>query len=506
MSAALHHDSPGAEATEHSHDEFQAFPGRREMEPPHYEMTKEDDEHYAAFERQEAEEVRISMAAEARLRLPSSSELDDVSRDLDNDKIPTYVPLMIIDSPPSPHECRVEEIEVGCEQKLPPLPLRESHRDHESTDLVGPARSGENSAILLPKPTMEIPNEGFTHIPCFTSDEFSDLEPQRWLVHEVLPAESLVLWWGAPQSGKTAILIDLMFSVAFGEPWLKNVEQGNVLTISLEGHAGFKARVRAAESRRAESLGERAYFVNVPVSVMKIEQINSVARLAKERKVKLIVIDTLAASLAGEADENSNRDMALAMHNAKLLIQMTGATVVITHHTGRDPNANMERGASALRGNVDTSIKTSKSGDHFTWEVVKQRDGPVGVHGKFKIVPYAFPSGNGGELIQSIVVEHVDPGADGARPGAVDRPKPKGHAAAVLEHLKLNFFFSLSATGCVSDAAASIAFQDAVILCKDVLTTINVKHRTTRVREALNWLVRNDHLVESEDQQLTLRP
>jgi hypothetical protein len=208
----------GTGVIEHSHAEVLASIDADETDPHRQLMTDVGDELHDAFERAEQASIRKKMNEEARHKFSCSHDPGDVLSDLDNDKTPINVPLKIIDSFPKPYESGVEEVEVRREQKLPLVPISEPPRDQESTDLVGQPRSSE-CAIWMPQPTMEIPNEGFVHIPCFTSDEFSDLEPQRWLVPEVLPAASLVLWWGAPQSGKTALLIDLMFSVAFGEPW-----------------------------------------------------------------------------------------------------------------------------------------------------------------------------------------------------------------------------------------------------------------------------------------------
>lgn len=349
-------------------------------------------------------------------------------------------------------------------------------------------------------PVRRLPSwmEGVPSIPHYTTDMIGSMPDARWLVPEVLGEAGIALLYGAPQQGKSALVLDLAIALALGVPWAdRPLKCGNVIYGVLEGAVGFRRRALAAEAQRGISLGKRFIFVEEPVNLMKDEDVLKLIKLVVLKDGKLVIIDTLASSLAGEGDENSNRDMSKYLHGAKRIAQETGAAVLIIHHTGRDPNATMERGASALRGNVDTSIRVSRSDKHYKWEVVKSRDGPLGVSGVFDIEPYEFVREDTGEVVQSIVVKHLEIDGDGAVASSTQSAMLHGNQAAVLAQLKIQF-------AGLSEVGASMPFEDVVRLCRDAVTVNDSKHRSTRTREVLRSLVRTGHIHEREDGQLCL--
>lgn len=340
--------------------------------------------------------------------------------------------------------------------------------------------------------------EGVPILRHYGADMIGIMPDARWLVPEVLGEAGVALLYGAPQQGKSALASDIAISIALDDLWANRPPQcGNVLYGVLEGAAGFRRRVLAAEAQRGVSLGQRFIFFEEPVNLMNDEDVLKVMKLVVLKDCKLVVIDTLASSLAGEGDENSNRDMSKYLHGAKRIAQDTGAAVLIIHHTGRDPNATMERGASALRGNVDTSIRVSRSDKHYKWEVVKSRDGPLGVSGAFNIEPYEFIHQDTGEVVQSIVVKHLEVDGLGAGASNTHSAKLQGNQAAVLAQLKIQF-------AGLPEGGACMPFEDAVRLCRDAVTVNDSKHRSTRTREVLRSLVRTGHIHEREDGQLCL--
>lgn len=367
-------------------------------------------------------------------------------------------------------------------------------------DLPTAKTSLEEEPQAQPGPVSRVPKwlEGVPTIPTYTTDKINSMSDRGWLMHEILGEAGVGLLYGPPQQGKSAVVLDWAISFALGVPWANRpLKCGNVLYGVLEGAAGFRRRALAAEAQRGVSLGNRFIFFEAPVNLMKDEDVLKVMKLVVLKDCKLVVIDTLASSLAGEGDENSNRDMSKYLHGAKRIAQETGAAVLIIHHTGRDPNATMERGASALRGNVDTSIRVSRIDKHYKWEVVKSRDGPLGVSGAFDIEPYEFIRQDTGEVVQSIVVKHLEVDGEGAGASNTQSAKLQGNQAAVLAQLKIQF-------AALPEVGASMPFEDAVRLCRDAVTVNDSKHRSTRTREVLRSLVRTGHIHEREDGQLCL--
>jgi putative DNA primase/helicase len=87
----------------------------------------------------------------------------------------------------------------------------------------------------------------------------------------------------------------------------------------------------------------------------------------------LIVIDTFARIMAG-ADENSARDVGVAVGNCDRLVNEFNCAVALIHHAGKD-TAKGARGSSALRAAAETEILVEGDQDRRTATVTKQRDG-----------------------------------------------------------------------------------------------------------------------------------
>jgi AAA domain len=119
---------------------------------------------------------------------------------------------------------------------------------------------------------------------------------------------------------------------------------------------------------------EHCYFLTEAVGFLDTQQVSALcdAILALPEAPVFIVIDTLARSMAG-GDENSSKDMGLAIGAMDALRRATGATVLTLHHVNRAQGE--IRGHSSLRGALDTELKTSiKIGVMVTVECSKQKD------------------------------------------------------------------------------------------------------------------------------------
>lgn len=211
-------------------------------------------------------------------------------------------------------------------------------------------------------------------------EDVESLPPPRWLVPGVLTEGSLAAIYGAPESGKSFLAVDMSMAIAGGIDWHgRQVERGGVLYIAAEGAPGLGKRFRAwkmdrcAQGRRfdlhlmrddlnlaAEKDGGVRAFVQVVVDEL--------------GPLRLIVIDTLNQTAAG-ADENSAKDMGRYIASMKLLRNATGAAVVVVHHSGKDLGKGM-RGSSALLGAMDTTVEVERASDGRSIKVAvkKQKD------------------------------------------------------------------------------------------------------------------------------------
>ena len=135
-----------------------------------------------------------------------------------------------------------------------------------------------------------------------------------------------------------------------------------MIYVALEGQLGLRTRVQALEHDRGGVYQKGIRYVFDACNVASTEDVDALAVTALKHQAKFIVIDTLSASLAGTAEENSNSAMAGMIANVQRLTRMTGAAVLLVHHSGNDPRRGA-RGAYALHANPDVSIEVGRNGN-----------------------------------------------------------------------------------------------------------------------------------------------
>lgn len=216
---------------------------------------------------------------------------------------------------------------------------------------------------------------------CIHHNDISDTESAFDFVEDLLTDGATSVIYGASNSGKTFFAIDLGAHVATGRKWQeKEIEQGAVIYIALEGEQGAKNRIKAMQLRGILPEGAPFFLCFAPVNLLDPTHPRAITRMIEEQSeiagipVRLVIIDTLARAIAG-GDENSGLDMGDAIKTIDAVRMSTGAHVCIIHHCGKDA-ARGARGHSSLRAAIDTEIEvTHPEGDKYrTASVVKQRD------------------------------------------------------------------------------------------------------------------------------------
>lgn len=207
----------------------------------------------------------------------------------------------------------------------------------------------------------------------------------EWLVHGILPADSFTVVYGAPGAGKSFMALDIACSIASGHT-LHNaqVRRGQVLVAVGEGLRGMKPREEAWSLAHpdadSDSIDSNLHILPKAVHLLESRDAEMLANTAEylsdtgDEPLRLVVIDTWARALVG-GDENSAKDVGLAIDVCEHIRERTGATILIVHHTGAD--GQRERGSTALRGAADTSIAMSKddASGIIQMEVKKMKDG-----------------------------------------------------------------------------------------------------------------------------------
>lgn len=199
------------------------------------------------------------------------------------------------------------------------------------------------------------------------------------LVEDVLDVGAMSVMYGASNSGKTFVGLDMGFHIAAALPWQgRRVSPGLVVHLVLEGGRGFHKRLAALRKQYADAIaGRRVPFLVVPCPIDMRTTGADVRALVKLIQsiaaeygvpVRLVVIDTLSRALAG-GEENGSQDMGAFVTNADALRNGLDCHVMTIHHSGKDA-AKGARGHSLLRAATDTEIEIADNEIRTT----KQRD------------------------------------------------------------------------------------------------------------------------------------
>ena len=392
---------------------------------------------------------------------------------------------------PSPKEDEQAETASSLEAE----PLLASSMAAPAPELEEAALPPASTPLLqLPAPTLPLPPGVKRGLPTHTSQDFRHLPRHVWLVRDVFHGGEVIILWGESQAGKTALLLDMVAAIASGSDWAGHpVTRTNVIYVALEGQIGVRTRVQALEHDRGVSHLEGIHYVFNPCNVASEADVNELALTALKHDAKFIVIDTLSASIAGMAEENSNSAMAGMIANVQRLTQMTGAAVLLVHHCGNDPRRGA-RGAYALHANPDVSIEVGRSGEDRYWRLDKGRDGePAG--GRFKIEGISFQPAHEAEPLKSIVVRHVE---DAEAPAALPSRKTKAQERADEALKAITLHLRVAGIGVDGEQSPGEATHEAISKvvaqafkhkCDSGEEGYGSNHRAKNVREAIQSLI-----------------
>lgn len=243
-------------------------------------------------------------------------------------------------------------------------------------------------------------------------EEFLNVPPTRWLVHELLPYAdeqgNTAIFFGKPGEAKTFLATDIALAVARAAPWRdRPTVGGRVVYVAAEGARPLAARVRAYLHHRGGAEGRpNIGFIRAAPNLFKSGDGADWAKLARDiGQAVLIVIDTMFATSPG-AKLNDDIDANTVMGHGKALSAATGALVVFVHHAGKAPGMG-PMGSTALLAHVETCIEVFSvkvKGERIRLAVARKvRDGVDGQE-----FPFVLRKVKAGE-IDSAIVEHRTP-------------------------------------------------------------------------------------------------
>jgi len=242
-----------------------------------------------------------------------------------------------------------------------------------------------------------------------------------WLIEELIPERSTCCLYGAPNTGKSFLVLDMALAIATGRPWLgiptriqvgEIKERGKVVYILAENPEGLNRRITAWVDHNGinrldaqKALDGHFYIPRIINSLMlnRPEVLDALIEEIKEHcpDVALIVFDPLVSYMEG--DENSARDTQALIHALRRLVESfskSHCSGLIIHHTGKDPTK-PERGSSALRGGIDTLLVLTQT----RLSVEKQRDAQKRSAIPIKLNPFHETLADGSKRDLGMIVE-----------------------------------------------------------------------------------------------------
>jgi len=302
--------------------------------------------------------------------------------------------------------------EIGEAIKPPPGPEQERWRERFGADLIRMVGSAEKFA---PEPELPINEEDDDCLESLAElrDRAQDI---RWVVDDLVPADSMGMIFGASGTFKSFIAIDAAMHIASGADWcLRKTKPGPVVYVASEGGLGIYRRVRAwHEQNGLVNLVDNFRVCSIPLLLTAKDQIARLKRSIARMPIapSLVVVDTLAASFSG--DENSASDISAYLRsiNAEIRAEFN-CTVIVVHHTGHSATER-PRGSSAILANLDFVLgvfREDANAMNAKMIVSKQKDGEKAADMFFDLARVVLGQTDEGKEISSLVAEYKDTGA-----------------------------------------------------------------------------------------------
>jgi hypothetical protein len=239
-------------------------------------------------------------------------------------------------------------------------------------------------------------------------DKIPPLEP---LVGDLLQMNTTARVIGPSGTFKSFVLLDMAGHIGTGMKWHGHyVRQGTVVYLVAEGEQGIRKRVRAWEQHYGMRM-DNVMFLPRPVQAMSPEW-TVFTELAHQLAPVFVVIDTQARVSTG-IEENSNKEMGEVVARMDNLRRATGACISLVHHTGHIGEHG--RGASSVKGAMQSELNVSKKGDRLsnivlTVKASKQKDEEEGNDLQFglKRITLDGEYKPDGRPVTSLVLESLD--------------------------------------------------------------------------------------------------
>ena len=305
----------------------------------------------------------------------------------------------------------------------------------------------------------------------------------KWVVKGLFPKTGIAAVYGPSSSGKSFLCFDLGVAIAGGTEWFgRRTTASSVVYVMLEGEAGLRNRLVAGEQSNQKEIPKsfraiiQAFNLNNPQDVEDLA-----ATLPREG---VVIIDTFNRATTG-LEENSGKDMGMALAGMKRLQEVTGGLVIVVHHTGKNTEKGL-RGHSSLHAALDGAIEVIRSTNGRDWKAAKVKDGADGLTEPFGLRIVHLGTDDDGDPISSCAVYRDTQRVRAPREptGKNQRPALAAVRGAIAQSLDVGLGGCSSETHCLK-------VEEAIELVASTLGSVVPSKRRNYARTLVDKLIEN---------------
>ena len=409
-------------------------------------------------------------------------EAKDAEASCDTPSLEAEEPLTPSTEAQSPSTVQDEAPHAENERSEPGLPESEPRIDEDS-DQIDP--------VQLPKQAREFG--------LLTRADVQAEPSAIPLIHGLISKGQLAMIAGPSGSGKSVFQLHLGAALLNGHEVFGHAipKRARMLYVNLEGD--LKPRLEAIEQHHPgwSFPAPDAMFLTRPWCLNDRDSVEGLAHHVNESGgVDVIFIDTLNRAIPG-SDENLSTDMGMVIAHANLLINLTGAAVVLTHHTGKAKDRG-PRGHSSLYAALDTCLMVdeTESGMRIV-ELIKTRQGPGGKKYYFTIENIALGEDDYGLPVVGPALTEVEGSSEVEKTATAHPLTPQQKEALVALTLHMQ-------NGLNGEPLEGINRDEALEVVKAAFSAVSTKHRSTRAREAIDALIEAGRLLKNDSGMLSI--
>lgn len=215
-----------------------------------------------------------------------------------------------------------------------------------------------------------------------TIEELVNVKPPEWRIDGIFPTHGASTLYGAYETFKTFVAVDLTLACATGRPWQGlDTKPCSVLYIAGEGQVGLGMRVAGWLSAKGIASSEARFralpeAVAIPSPGEQDALLRAIDRL--DDRPEIIVLDTVTR-MTGGGSLNDEKDAQAYVRGMDRLRLATGAHILNIGHSGKDKERGI-LGSTVLPAAMETIICVERRGDTITLinsnPKGKQKEGP----------------------------------------------------------------------------------------------------------------------------------